>query len=308
MEVRGRNFEWLAPWEATPPRDGRVVAFPAMVRNLTAQARRGQMMPFVVTYEGRLVGQLTVGGITWGSLCAAHIGYWVDSGGGRPRRDADGGGAGHRPLLRRVGLHRIEINIRPENTASLRVVEKLGFRDEGLRRAFLHIDGAWRDHRAFALTAEELPPAGCSAAGGPPSHTNHTRHRTDIATHRQRCVCRVDHRPTVLSVGSGLIYAAIIVMWALYFIPRWLRRHEELSESRSVEKFDHAMRILSRRDPTPDQRYIVMPPKPEPLAPPARPQPPVARSSERGRPGGGRRRGGPRWPSVAAACSPRWCC
>jgi hypothetical protein len=77
-------------------------------------------------------------------------------------------------------------------------------------------------------------------------------------------------------VGSGLIYAAIIVMWALYFIPRWLRRHEELSESRSVEKFDHAMRILSRREPTPDQRYIVMPPKPQPVAPAAR-----ARSASR---------------------------
>jgi len=77
-------------------------------------------------------------------------------------------------------------------------------------------------------------------------------------------VCGVDHRLTVLDVGSGLIYAAIIVMWALYFIPRWLRRHEELSESRSVEKFEHSMRVLSRREPTADQRYIVMPPKPEP--------------------------------------------
>jgi hypothetical protein len=65
-------------------------------------------------------------------------------------------------------------------------------------------------------------------------------------------------------VGSGLIYAAIIVMWAAYFIPRWLRRHEELSESRSVEKFDRAMRILSRREPTPDRRYVVMPPRPVP--------------------------------------------
>ena len=53
-------------------------------------------------------------------------------------------------------------------------------------------------------------------------------------------------------------------MWAAYFIPRWLRRHEELSESRSVEKFDHAMRILSRRESrSPDQRYVVMPPRPE---------------------------------------------
>jgi hypothetical protein len=63
-----------------------------------------------------------------------------------------------------------------------------------------------------------------------------------------------------------LIYAALIVLWAAYFIPRWLRRHEELSESRSVEKFDHAMRILSRREPTPDRRYVVMPPRPEPVA------------------------------------------
>lgn len=64
-------------------------------------------------------------------------------------------------------------------------------------------------------------------------------------------------------MGSGVIYAAIIVMWAAYFIPRWLRRHEELSESRSVEKFDHAMRILSRKETLPDQRYVVMPPRPE---------------------------------------------
>ncbi len=63
-------------------------------------------------------------------------------------------------------------------------------------------------------------------------------------------------------VGSGIIYAVIIVMWAAYFIPRWLRRHEELSETRSVEKFDQAMRILSRREATPDRRQVVMPPRP----------------------------------------------
>ncbi len=64
-------------------------------------------------------------------------------------------------------------------------------------------------------------------------------------------------------VGSGIIYAVIIVMWAAYFIPRWLKRHEELSETRSVEKFDQAMRILSRREATPDQRQVVMPRRPE---------------------------------------------
>lgn len=68
-------------------------------------------------------------------------------------------------------------------------------------------------------------------------------------------------------MGSGVIYAALVVAWAAYFVPRWLRRHEELSESRSVERFDRAMRILSRREPTPDRRYVVMPPRPEQAVP-----------------------------------------
>mgnify|MGYP003410159271 FL=1 len=56
-----------------------------------------------------------------------------------------------------LGMHRLEINLRPENAASRRVVEKLGFRPEGLRERYLHIDGDWRDHLTYALTAEEVP-------------------------------------------------------------------------------------------------------------------------------------------------------
>ena len=55
-----------------------------------------------------------------------------------------------------VGLHRVEASIRPENQASRRVVEKLGFREEGLRRRYLHIDGSWRDHLCYALTVEDV--------------------------------------------------------------------------------------------------------------------------------------------------------
>ena len=174
LEVRAHNRDWLAPWEATPPREAPAIAFPTMVRNLRAQARQGQLMPFVLDHQGRLVGQLTVGGITWGSLCSAHIGYWID---------ARVAGRGLMPLavamatdhcLLRVGLHRIEVNIRPENVASLRVVEKLGLRDEGLRASFLHIAGAWRDHRTFALTTEELPPGGLLARWRAQSQQSHS--------------------------------------------------------------------------------------------------------------------------------------
>jgi ribosomal-protein-alanine N-acetyltransferase len=59
-------------------------------------------------------------------------------------------------LMRELRLHRVEINIIPENTKSLRVVEKLGFRLEGLKRRYIHINGAWRDHYVFALTREDL--------------------------------------------------------------------------------------------------------------------------------------------------------
>lgn len=72
-------------------------------------------------------------------------------------------------------------------------------------------------------------------------------------------------------MGSGVIYAVLVVLWALYFIPRWLRRHDELSAARSVEKFDRAMRILSRRDPVGDQRFVVMPPRPLDAAGPRTP-------------------------------------
>lgn len=156
--VRAANLAWLRPWEATPPVDlGPPVSFGAMVRSLRSQARQGSLLPFVVTYDGELVGQLTVGGITYGSLRGAHVGYWVD------QRVA---GRGVMPTAVALAvdhcfavlrLHRVEVNIRPENTASLRVVEKLGFRDEGMRQGFLHIDGDWRDHRSFALLAEEVP-------------------------------------------------------------------------------------------------------------------------------------------------------
>ena len=64
-------------------------------------------------------------------------------------------------------------------------------------------------------------------------------------------------------MGSGVIYAILLIGWGLYFVPRWVRRHEEMSEARSVERFSRAMRILSRRAATPDQRYVVMPRRPE---------------------------------------------
>jgi ribosomal-protein-alanine N-acetyltransferase len=157
--VRRRNAAWLQPWDATVPPGGgeRPATFRTLVARLSRQARQGLGMPFVVEVDGRFVGQVTVNNILRGSAQFASVGYWLD-------RDVAGRGimptavalaVDHCFLVLR--LHRIEVNIRPENAASLRVVEKLGFRDEGLRRGYLHIAGQWRDHRTFALTADEVP-------------------------------------------------------------------------------------------------------------------------------------------------------
>jgi len=63
----------------------------------------------------------------------------------------------------RVGLHRIEATVRPENVRSRRVLAKLGFREEGLLRRYLEVDGDWRDHLVLAVTEEDVLPDGLVA-------------------------------------------------------------------------------------------------------------------------------------------------
>ncbi|PJI94048.1 ribosomal-protein-alanine N-acetyltransferase [Luteimicrobium subarcticum] len=159
MALRLENSDWLGPWEATAPDGphGTSPSFGAYVRLLAARAREGSVLPFAIEVDGALVGQLTVSSITYGSLCSAAIGYWVaESAAGRGIMPTAVALATDHCFETR-GLHRVEVNIRPENRPSLRVVEKLGLRDEGLRRRYLHINGAWRDHRTFAITSDEVP-------------------------------------------------------------------------------------------------------------------------------------------------------
>lgn len=151
------NRSWLSRWEATYPGMFGVVDARATVRALLDGARAGTGIPYVVILDGKLVGQLNVSSVAYGSLSSASIGYWIaESAAGRgviPTAVA----LATDYCFQRAGLHRIEICIRPENAPSLRVVEKLGFRYEGLRRRLIHINGGWRDHFTFAITTEDVP-------------------------------------------------------------------------------------------------------------------------------------------------------
>lgn len=166
------NRDWLQPWEATHPNGGTAVpgsvSLRPTIKAMRRQLRAGSGVPFVITVDGAVIGQLSVSEIGGGALRSAQLGYWI------AQRSA---GNGATPtacalaidyLFRELRLHRVEICIRPENAPSLRVVEKLRLRYEGRRAAYIHIDGAWRDHDCFAITAEELGAGMLSRLGASP--------------------------------------------------------------------------------------------------------------------------------------------
>jgi ribosomal-protein-alanine N-acetyltransferase len=155
-----RNRAWLEQWEpsSTTPWDTRnsVAAWRGMSAALRKAGRSGQAAPFMILHSGELVGQITVTNIVHGALKSCTVGYWVDQA---------LAGRGIMPTslalvidhcFSAFGLHRVEVDIRPENAASLRVVEKLGLRQEGYYERFLDIGGKWCDHLAYAVTVEEL--------------------------------------------------------------------------------------------------------------------------------------------------------
>jgi ribosomal-protein-alanine N-acetyltransferase len=165
--IRLAERDNLEPWEPTAELNWserhNVSAWPPMFSGLRAEARRGRMLPYVIDLDGRFCGQLTIGNVTHGALRSAWIGYWVSA-------EVAGGGVATGALALAldhcfgpVGLHRVEATVRPENVASRRVLAKVGFREEGLLRRYLNVDGGWRDHLLVALTVEEID--GSVAAG-----------------------------------------------------------------------------------------------------------------------------------------------
>ena len=132
-DSRVRNAAWLRPWEPTNPETplyrSSVTPYVTMARTMRREARQGLALPWAVVYDGRFVGQLTVGSILWGSARSGQVGYWVDE-------QVAGRGIIPTALAMAidhcffvVGLHRVEASIRPEIQASRRVVEKLGFHE-----------------------------------------------------------------------------------------------------------------------------------------------------------------------------------
>lgn len=160
--VRRANWQWLSPWEATLPA-GSNEELPDIYtyrRRMDRLTRRAEVLFMMVEVDGHIAGQISLSGVQWGALRSGALGYWL-------ARPFAGRGIGSLAVamvidlvIGRLGLHRIEVNVRPENARSLGLCHKLGLRDEGLRVRYMNIAGEWADHRSFAIDAEMLPAGG----------------------------------------------------------------------------------------------------------------------------------------------------
>lgn len=165
QRLRRDNRDWVRPWEAVAPDEGREPSFARLRRVLERQAREGSLLPFVVTADDELVGQAHLFEVVWGSRRSGSIGYWLSE-------HATGRGIATWAVamladyaLLQAGLHRLEVNIRPDNTASLAVAHRLDLQEEGRRRSYMWVDGAWRDHVSFVVLRDDLEPGGRHAPG-----------------------------------------------------------------------------------------------------------------------------------------------
>lgn len=104
--------------------------------------------------DGALAGGININNIVHGRFQNGYLGYWAF---------APAAGRGYlsealklviRYAFDTLGLHRLEANIQPDNAASIRLVQRNGFRNEGYSPHYLFIDGEWRGHERWAITRE----------------------------------------------------------------------------------------------------------------------------------------------------------
>jgi [ribosomal protein S5]-alanine N-acetyltransferase len=101
----------------------------------------------------------SLGHIVFGNLRSAYLGYSAFVPHQRRGFMTEGLELVLRHAFGTLGLHRVEVNVQPDNVRSIALAERLGFRREGYSPRYLKIGGRWRDHVRFAMLADEFSPA-----------------------------------------------------------------------------------------------------------------------------------------------------
>jgi [ribosomal protein S5]-alanine N-acetyltransferase len=103
----------------------------------------------------QLIGRVAITGIVRGPLQSGNLGYYLDY-------EQNGKGYTSEAVSQMlefafniIHLHRVQAGVMPKNNPSVRVLEKNGFRKEGLAFRYLNINGVWEDHFIFAITQED---------------------------------------------------------------------------------------------------------------------------------------------------------
>lgn len=144
-ESRAQHRPWLFP-----PDDAE--AFAAYVSRFTDPSGAAGYL-VCARSDGRIAGYVNVNNIVGGAFRSGAIGYGAFAHAAGQGLMSEGLALVKRHAFGPLGLHRLEANIQPANTRSIALVRRAGFRLEGYSPDFLHIDGAWRDHERWAVTA-----------------------------------------------------------------------------------------------------------------------------------------------------------
>ncbi|GAA3377647.1 GNAT family protein [Streptomyces sannanensis] len=148
-----QSKELHRPWLLPP--DGAEAYAAYATRLIDEPARAGFLV--CERADGRIAGFININNIVEGAFQCGALGYGAFAHAAGRGLMTEGLGLVIRHAFGPMGLHRLEANIQPANQASIALVRRAGFRLEGFSPDFLHIDGAWRDHERWAITAEMIP-------------------------------------------------------------------------------------------------------------------------------------------------------
>jgi ribosomal-protein-alanine N-acetyltransferase len=156
--LREASREHLTSWEpAWNPEDVKERSFRQRVRHYGQLLQSGVGVPLLVfrRSDGVLLGGVSLSNIRYGASRSAAIGYWIGSAFSRNGFGKAAVSALVEYAFDGLGLNRIDAACQPENLASRRLLASVGFRQEGFAQDYLKINGVWRDHLLFAVTARD---------------------------------------------------------------------------------------------------------------------------------------------------------
>jgi [ribosomal protein S5]-alanine N-acetyltransferase len=161
LDYYQRNDEFLKQWE--PQRDQEFYTIPYQQNILQSELDKiqagQQFRVWLFKKEedfSKTIGTVALSNIVRGAFQSCHLGYKLDAQEINQGYMTEALQSVTRYAFEDLHLHRIEANIIPRNQISLKVVQKLGFYDEGLAKKYLRINGTWEDHIHMVLLNEEM--------------------------------------------------------------------------------------------------------------------------------------------------------